>query len=81
MSELPFVVASVITLKAVSDFILLIRLFLKVCRLRCVRSIIQSCSVYVSIYVHTVMNATILQLVAVYIRHCMFFTNTEVCTW
>ena len=37
---------------------------LKVCHPRCVRSIIQNCSVYISIY--TVMNTTILQLVAIY---------------
>ena len=33
---------------------------------RCDRSITQSCSVYISIHIHTVMNTTILQLVALY---------------
>ena len=35
---------------------------LKLCHPRCVRSVIQSCSVYI----YTVMNTTILQLVAIY---------------
>ena len=30
------------------------------------RIIIQSCSMYISIYIHTVMNTTILQLIAIY---------------
>ena len=39
---------------------------LKVCHPRCVRSIIQSCIVYISIYIHTVTNTTISQSVAIY---------------
>ena len=39
---------------------------LKVCHPRCVRSITQSCSVYIYLYIHTVMNTTILKLVAIY---------------
>jgi len=40
--------------------------YLKLCHPHCVKSIIQSCSVCISIYIHTVMNTTILQLVAIY---------------
>jgi len=32
----------------------------------CVRSVTQTCIVYISIYIHTVMNTTLLQLVAIY---------------
>ena len=39
---------------------------LKVCHPRCVRSIVQSCSMCIYLYIHTVMNTTILQLVAIY---------------
>jgi len=39
---------------------------LKVCHPLCVRPITQRCSVYIYIYIHTVMNTIILQLVAIY---------------
>ena len=39
---------------------------LKMCHPRCVMSVTQSCSVYKSIYIHTVMNTTLLHVVAIY---------------
>ena len=40
--------------------------FLEMCHPRCVRSVIQCCSVYISIYIHTVMSTTILLLLTIY---------------
>ena len=48
-------VTNLITLSTVNS--------LMVCHHLCVRSVIQSCSVYIYPYIHTVMNTTILQLV------------------